>query len=181
MKYVIIVNGKPGSGKTTFEHYCRDYIENNEYGWVHIVSSIDPIKEIYKQLGWKGNKGDKERKFLSDLKKIWIETCDGPTKYLVDYIMQLHDNGDSFIFTDIREESEIIKLKEILDALSIIDIKCETVLLERHHVDGIEYGNKSDDYIGQSKSVYSTVIHNGGDSLEEFRSYANMFVEDLYK
>lgn len=179
MKYVIIVNGRPESGKTTFEHFCRDFIELNEYGYVHIISSIDPIKEIYKQLGWNGSKGDKERKHMSDLKKIWIESCNGPTKYLVDYVMKLQDNGDSFIFTDIREESEIIKLKEILDALSIIDIKCETVLMKRHHVDGIEHGNKSDDNVGQNESIYSTIVHNGCDNLEEFRAYANMFIEDL--
>lgn len=181
MKYVIIVNGKPESGKTTFEHFCRDYVERNEYGWVHIVSSIDPIKEIYKQLGWKGNKGDKERKHLSDLKKIWIESCNGPTKYLVDYVMQLKDDGDSFIFTDVREESEIIKLKEVFDAISIIDIKCETVLIKRNHVEGIEHGNKSDDDVGQNESLYTTIVHNGGDDLEELRAYANMFIEDLYE
>lgn len=181
MKYVIIVNGKPESGKTTFERFCRDYIEANEYGWCHIVSSIDPIKEIYKQLGWNGRKGDKERKHLSDLKKIWIESCNGPTQYLANYVLQLQDNGDSFIFTDIREESEIIKMKEVMDALKIVGIKCETVLIDRRYVDGIEHGNKSDDDVGKNKSIYNTVIHNGGDSLDEFRDYANMFVEDLYK
>lgn len=181
MKYVIIVNGKPESGKTTFEHYCRDYIERNEYGWAYIISSIDPIKEIYKQLGWKGNKGDKERKHLSDLKRIWIESCNGPTQYLINYVMNLGNNGDSFIFTDIREEPEIIKLKEVLDILNIIDIRCETVLIKRHQVEGTKHDNKSDDSVGQNESLYTTIIHNGGDSLEEFRDYANMFIEDLYK
>lgn len=179
MKYVIIVNGKPGSGKTTFEQFCKEYIEMNEYGWTHIVSSIDPIKEVYKQLGWKGNKGNKERKHLSDLKKIWIESCNGPTQYLVNYVMQLQDNGDSFIFTDVREESEIIKLKEVFDALSIMDIGCVTVLIERRHVEGIEHGNKSDDNVGQNKSLYDCTIHNSDDSIDKFRNLVYGFVEDL--
>lgn len=178
MKYVIIVNGKPGSGKTTFEKFCRDYVEKNEYGWCHIVSSIDPIKEIYKKLGWNGTKDDKQRKHLSDIKKIWIDVCDGPTKYIVDYVLRLQDNGDSFIFTDIREESEIIKLKEILDALNILDIRCETVLIKRHQMDDLEYGNKSDDNVGQNESLYTTIVHNDFDAIE-FCIYANAFIEDL--
>ena len=179
MKYVIIVNGKPESGKTTFENFCKDCIDINEYGWPHIVSSIDPIKEVYKQLGWNGNKGDKERKHLSDLKKIWIESCNGPTQYIVDYVMRLKDDGDSFIFTDVREESEIIKLKDVLDALSVLDIKCETVLIERQQIGGIEHGNKSDDNAGQNKSLYTTTIRNDGYDLDEFRVYAYMFIESL--
>lgn len=178
MKYVIIVNGKPESGKTTFERYCKYCIESNEYGWTHIVSSIDPIKEIYKKLGWGGHKGEMERKHLSDLKKIWIESCDGPTQYLVDYILRLQDNGDSFVFTDIREESEIIKMKEVLDVLSILGIKYKTVLIKRDHVEGIEHGNKSDDDIGQNKSIYDVIIDNS-DGHNLLRSHADAFIEDL--
>ena len=40
---VIIVNGRPGVGKTTFEEYCKDVLG---VGYVNSRSSIDKVKEI---------------------------------------------------------------------------------------------------------------------------------------
>ena len=179
MKYVIIVNGKPQSGKTMFEHYCRQYLDDIEYAQCHIISSIDPIKAIYRKLGWDGEKTDKARKDLSTLKKMWIDNCNGPIKYIVDMILKLDKDEDHVIFVDIREESEIITLSETLDALQILDIKCSKILIERPDNNGIEYGNKSDDMVGNNKSLYTAGVDNSG-TLDDLRIAAHEFINDLF-
>jgi hypothetical protein len=61
---VFIINGEPNSGKTTFENFC--FALNPVY--VRIYSSIDGVKRIARECGWKGVKEAKDRKFLADLK-----------------------------------------------------------------------------------------------------------------
>lgn len=179
MKYIIIMNGKPESGKTTFENMCRDYLNDIEYAHCHIISTIDPIKDIYKKLGWNGKKTDKARKELSILKKMWIDNCNGPTKYITNYIFELNRREDHVVFVDIREESEIIALADILNALQPIDIKCYKCLVERPDNAGLEYGNKSDDMVGNNKSLYDIGIDNSG-TLDDLRKASYKFINDLF-
>ena len=61
---VLIVNGAPQAGKTTFNEMLKDMAD----GEVKIYSSIDYVKMIAFTLGWDGIKDDKGRKLLSDLK-----------------------------------------------------------------------------------------------------------------
>lgn len=178
MKYVIIVNGKPESGKTTFQKRCIDYININDLAYGHIHSSIDYIKNIYKKLGWDWKKTDRARKDLSILKQMWIDNCNGPLKNTIEFVMGLSNDSDHVIFVDVREESEIIKYKEVFDALGPIDIKCTTVFINRGDNAGFEYGNKSDDNVGQNMSVYEHCIFNC-DSLEHFNGLADIFITKL--
>lgn len=180
MKYVVIVNGKPGSGKTTFERKCKAYLNTNEMAWCYIHSSIAPIKEIYKQLGWDGKKTDEARRNLSILKQMWIDTNNGPLKHLIDYVYKLSNDEDHIIFTDIREESEIVKAVEVLSVLHYIGIKCTTVFVDRNDddINGTEYGNKSDDNVGQNMSIYDHIIHNDGD-LDSLTETAEDFIDAI--
>ena len=75
-KRVVIINGKGGVGKDTL---CN--IIGKKYA-VKNISSITPIKEIAKIGGWKGGKENKDRKFLADLKKLFIDYNDLPFLYL---------------------------------------------------------------------------------------------------
>ena len=176
MKYIVIVNGKPKSGKTTFERECINYIDKNEIASGHMISSIGPIKDIYMQLGWNGVKTDKARKDLSILKDIWISNNNGPTNYIMEKIMKLSAYNDNIIFVDIREESEIIKLIDVLEPLSILGIKCTTVFINRPDYSGIEYKNKSDDFVGNNISIYQHIIINDG-SIGDLRECARNFID----
>jgi hypothetical protein len=180
MKYVVIVNGKPEAGKTTFERACVNYLDICDFAYGHIISTIAPIKDIYKQLGWNGKKTDKARKDLSTLKQMWTDTCDGPTKYIIKSVLALDDDSDHIMFVDIREESEIIKLTDMLDTLSVLGIKYTTVFMDRPRHKGLEYGNKSDDDVGKNMSLYQHHICNDGD-FEELRSKAEDFIDDIEK
>ena len=178
MKYVVIVNGKPGSGKTTFQRKCIDYLDRNDFAYGYIHSSIDYIKDIYKQLGWNGQKTDKARKDLSILKQMWIDNCNGPLKHIMDYVLKLDNDSDHIVFIDIREESEIFKFEEVFDALNPIGIRCTTVFIDRKDNDGMEYGNKSDDNAGQNMLLYQHVICNDG-TIEQLNEMACSFIETL--
>lgn len=178
MKYVVICNGKPQSGKTTFQGKCKDYLNINELACCHIYSSIDYIKKIYASLGWDGKKTDKARKDLSTLKQMWIDNCNGPLKHMLKFVMSLDNDSDHVIFVDVREESEIVKFKETLDALEVLDIKCVTMFINRDDNTGLEYGNKSDDNVGQNISLYKHVINNSG-TIDELEDIAEMFINNL--
>lgn len=178
MKYIIICNGKPQSGKTTFQKLCKDYLNTSELAYCHIHSSIDYIKDIYKKLGWDGKKTDKARKDLSTLKQMWVDNCNGPLKCILKLVMELDSHNDHIIFTDIREESEIIKFKETFDALEALDIKCITLFVNRSDNDGLEYGNKSDDNVGRNMSLYRCEMLNDG-TIDDLRRTASEFIETL--
>lgn len=179
MKHVIIVNGKPESGKTTFAKECKYRIDGLEYAHCHTISSIDPIKDIYKKLGWNGKKTEKARKDLSILKKMWSENCNGSIKHIVDYVLGLDNSEDHIVFVDIREEAEIIELSEILQALYAIDIRCMKLLITRAEYNLAEYGNRSDDMVGSNLSIYDIVIKNDGD-LDDLYEKAREFVDTIF-
>ena len=132
-KYVIIINGKWGVGKDTV-------MDITDTVWKTVkISSITPIKEAAKILGWNGVKDLPDRKFLSDLKKLSTNYNDFPTEYLVrEYQKFLEDPEMQILFVCIRERENIDKFKERIGG------KCTTILIQR---DGIpaEYGNHSDD------------------------------------
>lgn len=76
MKTVIIINGKGGVDKDTLCDIAAYYY------LVKNVSTIDPFKEIArKYAGWNGEKDLKSRKFLSDLKQLFIDYNDTPMRY----------------------------------------------------------------------------------------------------
>ena len=72
-KTVIVINGAGGVGKDTLCELASKHFK------VYNVSSITPIKEIASMCGWRGEKDDKARKFLSDLKRLTVEYNDYPT------------------------------------------------------------------------------------------------------
>ena len=69
-KNIIIINGTGGSGKDTFVEFV------SKYNKVLNFSSVDKVKEIAKLIGWTGAKEEKDRKFLSDLKKLTTDYND---------------------------------------------------------------------------------------------------------
>ena len=79
---IILVNGAPGVGKTTFENFCLE-----SRSPIYILSTIDPIKKIASYVGWDNKKTSKNRKFLSDLKDLMTEYND----YSIQGLQQLLD------------------------------------------------------------------------------------------
>ena len=128
---VVVVNGRPESGKTTFEKKCRELVEASSTFWfdetkqmeVAMISTVDFIKQIATECGWDGVKTPRNRKFLSDLKDLLTEWNDVPYQKILEHIdyMRVFGNGyDWILFVDCREPKEIQKLKERLNATTVL-------------------------------------------------------------
>lgn len=136
-KCLIIINGRGGVGKDTLCNFAAEQFR------VRNVSSITPIKKIAAENGWKGEKTPKARKFLADLKEVFTQYNDLPTRYLLEQYQEFLESEEELMFVQIREGREIDKLKHQISG------RCVTLLVRRT-LDGIEsWGNSSDDEVEQ--------------------------------
>lgn len=159
-KRVVIINGGGGSGKDTFAEFCAKHTK------VVNISSVDKVKEAAKILvGWNGNKDEKSRKLLVDLKKLSIDYNNYPTTYILEEHKKFLESDALILFIHIREISEIKKIKELLNA--------ETVLLINPRVPIIT-SNTSDANV--ANYVYDYTIENAG-TLEELEQKAVEFIK----
>ena len=171
---VVIVNGRPGCGKTTFEDMCMDML-----GLLYCKSrsSIDKIKEIAREGGWDGEKDASGRKLLSDLKRIFSEYNDLPTQDIIQFLkgweseLAIYNVGsiNHVLFVDVREPENIEKLKKKLKAV--------TVLIRRPGDDDIDTSNDSD--LSVFNYHYDCVVYNN-DDLEHLRFAAQAFLNQLF-
>lgn len=159
-KKIVIINGSGGVGKDTFVEFCGEFVK------VKNISSVDKVKEAAQILaGWNGEKDEKSRKFLADLKQLSIEYNNYPEQYIQ---MQAEDFENSpeekIMFVHIREASEIQKIKELLGA--------QTMLVTSNRVEAIKT-NAADANVDEY--VYDIYLSNDG-TLEELREKAEQFV-----
>ena len=102
-KAVIIINGAGGVGKDTLCSIAKKHFK------VRNISSVDPIKEIASICGWQGEKTDKARKFLSDLKMLTVNYNDFPTNWAKAQFENFLTTDEEILFVHIREPEEIRK------------------------------------------------------------------------
>lgn len=142
MSTVIIINGKPRSGKDFFVQACTEYLSP----YVDNLSTIGLTKKIAYLCGWDGEKTDEWRKKLSDLKAFLTQLNDAPWKSVIREMkqFQLDLEFDDFnpekaiFFVHCREPKEIQRYVDELNAI--------TVLVRRDKVDN-NIGNASDDEV----------------------------------
>ena len=157
---IIIINGVARSGKDEFVTITKKFVKPAHIQ-VHNISSIDPMKEIAKFLGWNGDKNEKTRKFLSQLKQISVEYNDYPFRYICDWLekFSLKDVLPKIVFIHCREPKEIQK---IYDYCLENQLTVKTMLVERN-VDIPD--NKSDQGVNDFK--YDIYVQNNG-NLDKF-------------
>lgn len=171
---VVIINGRPGVGKTLFEIFCKEIIG---HPYCKMRSTIDKVKEIAMQAGWDGDKSLAARKMLSDLKAIFTAYNDMPFNDIVKYVksweleLQYYgvENRQHILFVDDREPEHIERLKKALDAT--------TVLIRRPGDEEIETSNSSDGNVFNYK--YDWVINNDGNP-EKLKEKAEVFLNSLF-
>ena len=182
MVKVVIINGMPGCGKTTFEEMCQE--KCNFFGevsgfredstlCVDICSTVDYVKKVATMCGWNGEKTPKNRKFLSDLKDLLTEWDDVPFKRILSRVKTRAQNTghiDWILFVDCREPAEIQKLKERLNAT--------TVLIRRPSVENNETSNHADAEVFNYE--YDLNIYNEL-GLDELKMMAEYFIEHMKK
>ena len=175
MVKVCVCNGYPGVGKSEFQRLCKEQcnlfnrtpgFESGKDLWIDITSTVDFVKEIATMCGWDGTKTLENRKFLSDLKDLLTKWDDVPFKTIVHRANTLPNNSDWIMFVDCREPIEIQKLKEGLNAT--------TILIRRPGDESIETSNHAD--AGVLGYEYDLVINNDGD-LNWLEQMAKDFIE----
>lgn len=174
---IYVVNGAPGAGKTTFEKNIEKITGDR---FCYILSTITPVKEIAKNVGWDGTKDLKNRKFLSDLKDLLTEWNDYPFKYICEEVKRIENSWLEYgvspksivFFIDCREPKEIKKLCDELDAKSL--------LIRRASAENLETSNHADEEVLNYN--YDIVIENNGD-LRDFAFKAFEFIdkEQIFK
>ena len=167
MKLTIVINGKGGVGKDTLCRFAAERYKTEN------VSSITPIKELAALCGWQGEKTDRARKFLSDLKALTAEYNDYPTNYLVDRYRAFLSSDDELLFVHIREPGEIAKFVAATDKAAI------TLLIRggERFARGA-YGNASDD--GVEEYPYDYVYLNDR-PLEETKAAFLAFLDGIVR
>ena len=133
-KTVIVINGAGGVGKDTLCEFAQKHFK------VLNISSITPIKEIAAMCGWNGEKTDKARKFLSDLKALSIEYNDYPTLWATEKYEEFLSSDFEIMFVHIREAEEISKFVKATGGTA------KTLLIRGgDRMTKSNYGNASDD------------------------------------
>lgn len=171
---VVIVNGRPGVGKTTFENLCARVVGN---AFCNRRSTVDKVKEIAAIAGWDGVKDAAARKMLSNLKDIFTEYNDMPFNDIINYLdkweseLRYYNVGHHphILFVDDREPEHIDRLKKALNAT--------TLLIRRPDVEEEETSNHADENVFEYE--YDWVINNNSD-LTELYEEAKRFVNSIF-
>lgn len=169
-KQIFIINGSGGVGKDTFVESVSAEL-NNRLKKFHTVinfSSVDKVKEIAKEIGWDGEKSEKDRKFLSDLKILTSEYCDMPFESMKSKVTEfMKDEENKFLFLHIREPEEI--------ARAVKEFGAKTILIIRNSVKHI-VSNMADENVFNYN--YDFIIDNSG-AKEELNNKAKDFVQEV--
>ena len=171
---VVIVNGRPGVGKTTFEQMCSDILGD---AYCNKRSTVDKVKEIAAMAGWKGQKDLKSRKMLSDLKDLFTEYNDMPLHDIITFLtgwesdLAYYNVGDHthVLFIDDREPEHIDRLKKELNAI--------TLLIRRPGDEFVEVSNHADDNVFDYE--YDYIVENNGD-FNDLRDEAQRFINSIF-
>lgn len=165
---IVVLNGFPRSGKTTFAKTCQHI----RPGKIHNISIIDAVKTQARSFGWHGDKDEKGRRFLSDLKDAWERYNDGPydtIKWRIEAIKNLEEmknqsSDELIIFVDAREPDDIEKF--------VKDYNAFTLLIRRPSTD-VSFSNHADSNV--LDWGYDMIYDNEG-NLEDMEVEARMIL-----
>ena len=172
IKYVV-VNGHPRSGKTTFAYAVCHELEIRGFATFE-YSSVAMVKELALRAGWNGSKTPEARKFLSDLKKLLVNSPWGNLAMRDVYEFakkkeSLFPGETIYVFVMVREPEEIQQYVECLGAT--------TVFVRRPNAE-TSMGNDSDDNV--ENFSYHYYVDNDED-IEVFLAHAEEFTNWLLR
>jgi hypothetical protein len=164
---VIILNGYPGSGKDELIKMAHTQYKCIQH------STIDVCKHMALECGWLGEKDDKSRRMLSDLKKWYVDYFDGVYRDFTDTVLTYQRNTYyDFFFTVSREGKEIQRIRDWCVDYSI---RCNYIFMDRDTKR--DFGNDSDNNIDED-SIPNIYFNNKGD-LDDLRTRTNDLLSDI--
>ena len=116
MKEILIINGSAGVGKDTFVGCLKNFAN------VYHSSIVNPVKKIAGLIGWNGQKTEKDRKFLSDLKKLIDDYNDKNYEVMAELMQAFRTRETSFdlLCIDMREKEQIERARQEYGAKSVL-------------------------------------------------------------
>lgn len=157
-KIVIVINGKAEVGKDTL---CDIVIKHYN---ARKISAITPILKIARENGWDGTKNSKTRRFLSDLKRTFINFNNLPNNYLVEEQKKFLCSEDDILFVHIRESDQIALF---LDSIKDSCVATSLLVKRKYSKKPIFWGNDSDDYVDNYTYEYNYNNTRTLDKVEE--------------
>lgn len=145
-KQIIIINGTGGSGKDTFVEFC------SKYGNIMNFSSIDKVKEIATLIGWDGKKTEKDRRFLSDLKKLTTDYNDFSFNSIKEAVSKFEISDSDILFIHIREPEEIERAVNTFSAKTLLVKRAGLANIITNYSDA-NVDNYSYDYIVENTTL----------------------------
>ena len=168
-KIAFVINGKGGVGKDTLCNFAANHYK------VLNVSSVDPIKKIASENGWKGEKTPEARNFLAELKRVFTEYNDLPTTYCANKYEEFLKSDYDIFFVHIREGEQITHFKEVAE---LRGGKINTLLITSDRALSV-YGNASDDKAEDYDYDFTYKNHLPLDKAEDdFIKYLNSIIKD---
>lgn len=176
MVTVVVINGAGTSGKDTFIDKFYEVCEEAGGKYVPLrFSSVDIVKTSAKLIGWDGEKDNKGRRFLSDLKDAMTRYNDAPFKYMENKVKFYSDfskdtHSHYVLFFHVREPQEIQRMVESFNAVSLLVVR-DNVLIDSftNHADKNVY-----------RYDYDYIVHNNG-TFDDLKTYAKSFFYLLNK
>jgi hypothetical protein len=190
MYHIVVINGSGGKGKDTFAKNClklafsheiNPHTENDILASLRIMCNIDSVylvKNLATMAGWDGNKTEKNRKFLSDLKDLLSNWNDVPYKETIKNIntaiKNINDfnNGDGLIFVHSREPKEIQRYVNYFGSNI-----CHTLLIKNPNIPTV-VSNHADKDVENYR--YDVVVYNNKDR-ESLEDKAKLFYHHLFE
>lgn len=173
---VVIINGKPRSGKDKFVELC------SKYTTVKNVSSIDLVREAFRIMNYIKKddelaKNEVTRRAMSMMKTMSVELSEAPFRYCRDEIIRFVEKHTGIIFVHVREAKEIDKLVEFINSYkeNHPDVPFDSLKLCIESENSEDVDNPSDLDVENTK--YDLVIKNPGTEAP-FEEIAQAFVEE---
>ena len=138
------------------------------------ISSITPVLKIAKAGGWNGDKDDKSRKLLSDLKHLFTNYNDLSFHYLKSQTEEFLLSDDKMLFIHMREPEEIGKY---LKYATEKQLTYKTLLIKRDPMEHKIYGNDADDMVDYYH--YDTIYKNNLHLTEAEKDFITFFKNNL--
>ena len=177
-KQIYIINGCAGVGKDTFVSMVDKVLKDEYNEQVMNYSSIEPIKEIAMQIGWTGEKTEKDRKFLSDLKDLLTGYCELSMNRMIDAVTEFVTSpkceNATMLFLHIREPNEIKRAANLFNAKTILIKNDKIKKVTSNHADKDVF-NYEYDYVIHNDVAPEEI--NANKHFVELKDTAKMFIE----
>lgn len=176
---VIITNGYGGSGKGEFVKAIKTFCGLRKDVNFKSYSIIETVKERARRFGYNGGKTERDRKMLSDFKKVLTEYCDLPRKELVkDFSRFIRYNNTCVYSVDIRMAEDIDWFINYAMSKGVKRKNIYTIFIKNDRVKPIT-SNRDDASV--EDYTYDIEINNNGDLIDLHQKAFDFAMEFIFE